>query len=268
MVILDAIKDKKGNVSVSTDLNKSTRTLILIENRIFFDNDNTLSQHELALISQKRNRVFVLENNKLRILEYRNGNYYKLVPTDGAPTVEIDGIKMHRSKNIDPFEDARLKVSQVVMKNHHVLDTCGGLGYTAIWSARFGAEKVVSTERNEYIQKLRTENPWSEELFQKKILLISADISEYITELESESFESIIHDPPRFSLAGHLYGELFYKELYRVLVKNGRLFHYTGNPYIMRKGNSFMVNVGERLKKAGFKNVIPHPNLLGVVAKK
>ena len=267
-LILAAIRDNKKNVSISTDLNKSSGILTIKENRIYFDNNNTLSENELSSITKKQNRVFILEENKLRILEYRNDNYYKLVPTNGAPTVEINGIKMHRSKNIDPFEDARLKASQVVKKDNRVLDTCGGLGYTAIWSVMLGAKIVVSTERSEYIQKLRKENPWSEELFQKKIQLISTDISKYITEFESESFDSIIHDPPRFSFAGNLYGEEFYKELYRVLVKNGNLFHYTGSPYIVRRGNSFSANAGERLKKAGFKNVIQKHEILGVIARK
>ena len=37
--------------------------------------------------------------------------YYKLEPIENtAPTLEIDGIRMHRTKHMTPLEDARRKV--------------------------------------------------------------------------------------------------------------------------------------------------------------
>jgi len=255
-------------VQGSVDLNKSSCSLEVSANQVVFDRCNILRKDDLLRISRKENRVFVLENNDLRILEYRNDGYYKLVPTEHAPTVEIDGIKMHRSKGISPFEDARLKTKQVVRSGGRVLDTCGGLGYTAIWSVRLGAREVVSVECNEFIQKLRRENPWSEELTNRKIKLISGNVAEYISVLETESFDSVIHDPPRLSLAGDLYGEAFYRELQRVLMNKGKLFHYTGNPYIARRGTTFLANVAKRLQSVGFKKVLLKPHLLGIKAVK
>lgn len=264
--IIVAIGEGKESVSVSVDLNKSIQTFAAKGNHVVFDGSNSLTKSELLRISKKANRVFVLEKNELRSLEYRAGAYYKLVPTQHAPTVEIDGIKMHRSKGIDPLQDARLKVRQVVREGDRVLDTCGGLGYTAIWAARLGAREVISVECNEFIRKLRRENPWSEELTNRAIKLVSGDVAEYISVLESESFDSVIHDPPRFSLAGELYGEAFYRELHRVLVKGGKLFHYTGNPYWARRGNTFLLNTAKRLRSVGFKKVLAKAHLLGIKA--
>jgi len=266
--VLIAIGKGNSAVSVSLDLNRSVQGLTIEDDHVVFNGTSKLTRDELVSISKKSDRVFVLESNALRILECRGRSYYKLVPTEGAPTVEIDGIKMHRSKGIDPFEDARLKVSQVVSEGHRALDTCGGLGYTAIWAVRQGAQEVVSVEFNEFIRKLRRENPWSAELANRRIKVISGDIGEYISVLETESFDSAIHDPPRFSLAGELYGEAFYRELHRVLVHGGQLFHYTGNPYLARRGNTFLVNTVKRLRLAGFRTVSAKPHLLGIKATK
>ena len=69
--------------------------------------------------------------------------------------------------------DAKQKVKEVVMKGNRVLDTCSGLGYTAIWALRTGAQEIVSVECNESVIKLRKENPWSNELYNSKINEIS-----------------------------------------------------------------------------------------------
>ena len=256
------------HVAVSADLNRSVSTFPIQGDVVLFDADNTLNEQQLLGIVKKAQRVFILEGNEIRAAERRDTHYYKLVPTDGAPTVEIDGVKMHRSKGIDPFDDAKEKAQEVVRAGHRVLDTCGGLGYTAIWALRLGAREVVSVERDENIQELRRENPWSQELYNPKIEIVSADVFEYIQTLKSNTFNSILHDPPRFSFAGELYGDAFYLQLYRVLVRGGGLFHYTGTPYIARRGNSFMANAAKRLQSAGFSKVLPREAILGVKAVK
>ncbi len=53
----------------------------------------------------------------------------KLVPTEwGAPTFEIDGIKMLPTAKISPYTDAERKVGWIQPRGKVVLDTCGGLG--------------------------------------------------------------------------------------------------------------------------------------------
>ncbi|MHA2358284.1 MAG: class I SAM-dependent methyltransferase, partial [Candidatus Heimdallarchaeaceae archaeon] len=77
--------------------------------------------------------------------------------------------------------------------------------------------------------------------------------SEAIRSLKADSFDVILHDPPRFSFAGELYSEEFYKELYRVLRKDGRLLHYVGKPGSKYRGKDFVKGVHNRLSNVGFK---------------
>ena len=266
--IKDAISLREQNIEVSLSLNKSNQILKLDANSVVIDKDNSLSYNQLNDIANKEKRVFILKNGELERLEYRTDYYYKLVPTDHAPTIEINGIQMHRTKDYDPFLDAQQKVRSVVKKGDYVLDTCGGLGYTAIWSIKLGASKILSVEYDKYVIKLRSKNPWSIELDNKKIKTVFANVFQFISSLESNYFDSIIHDPPRFSLAGELYGKLFYAELFRVLKKNGRLYHYTGSPHSVRRGNKFQINTLKRLKDVRFKNISLETKILGIIAIK
>lgn len=66
------------------------------------------------------------------------------------------------------------------------------------------------------------------------------------------SFDAILHDPPRFGIAGELYSQAFYDQLARVLKPRGRLFHYTGTPNQLTTGRDVPNEVAKRLRKAGF----------------
>jgi predicted methyltransferase len=266
--ILSAINHHQQQIELSLDLNISTHVIYLEAHKIIIDPDQTLSLDQLRLIAKKKNKVFKLENQALKVLECRNDFYYKLVPTDFAPTLQISGIQMHRTKDYDPFVDAQQKASSVVKLGDYVLDTCGGLGYTAIWAKRCGAEKVLCIERDSSVLILREQNPWSQEINHPDITPIFADSNKHINQLDNHYFDSIIHDPPRFSLSGELYGELFYSALYRVLKKGGRLYHYTGTPYSAKHGNRFQLNTVQRLKNVGFRKVEIQSATLGVMALK
>jgi predicted methyltransferase len=266
--VLEAIGKRQDRIDISIDLNLSLSTFSLCEEGLILDKDNRLSIAELEQIAGKKNRIFSLQDNQLEVLEVRGEGYYKLVPTDQAPLLEISGVKMHISKGINPFESAGQMAAQVVRKGARVLDTCSGLGYAASAALNLGAREVISVEKSATVMELRKKNPWSQRIFGPNIQLIHADIDEYIRELAAESFDSVIHDPPRFSLAGELYGEQFYREIYRVLKRRGTLFHYTGNPQLLKRGSSFMDNAAKRLKAAGFTKVTKVANLMGVTAYK
>jgi hypothetical protein len=176
----------------------------------------------------------------------------KLVPTDwGPPTFEIDGIKMLPTARVSPYADAERKVGLIQPGGKVILDTCGGLGYFAGWCLRGRATQVLSYERNSDVIWLRSINPWSPEIG-SGLTLTHGDISEQITALPSASIDAILHDPPRFGIAGELYSQVFYDQLARVLKRKGKLFHYIGTPNNLTSGRDVPKEVGNRLRYAGF----------------
>jgi predicted methyltransferase len=197
-----------------------------------------------------------------------NGALIKLVPTEwGAPTFEIDGIKMLPTSKTSPVDDARRKVALVQPQGKTVLDTCGGLGYFAACCLDAGAARIVSFEKNEDVLWLRTLNPWSPDPAAPssggRLQLTHADVSQAITSIGDASVDALLHDPPRFGIAGELYSQAFYDQLGRVLRRGGRLFHYTGTPNALTSDRDVPREVAKRLEKAGFK---AEPALDGVLA--
>jgi uncharacterized protein len=179
------------------------------------------------------------------------GGLYKLVPTDwGPPTFEIDGIKMLPTAHVSPFEDARIKVAMVEPRGRRVLDCCGGLGYFAHWCLVGQAASVTSFEKSAAVLWLRRANPWSPHP-DARLQLQHGDIAAAIGKLPNRSFEAILHDPPRFGIAGELYSQAFYDELARVLTPQGLLFHYTGTPNKLTSGRNVPREVQRRLEKCG-----------------
>jgi uncharacterized protein len=176
----------------------------------------------------------------------------KLVPTDwGPPTFEIDGIKMLPTARISPYADAECKVRLIRPRGKVVLDTCGGLGYFAAWCVHGKATQVLSYEKNADALWLRSLNPWSPAP-DGVLTLTQGDITEQITRLPARSVDAILHDPPRFGIAGELYSQDFYDQLARVIRRRGRLFHYTGAPNRLSSQRNVPLEVVGRLRHAGF----------------
>lgn len=267
-LILNAFKDGKNEILLSTDLNRSEKIFPLVGDNLILDEMNRINRLEFIEIQHKDSRIFMLEEGKLELLEIRGDGYYKLVPTEQAPLLEISGVKMHISKGISPYESAALMAAQVVKKGDRILDTCSGLGYAATAAVKLGSREVITVEISATVMALRQKNPWSADLSSPVISAVHGDINDLICDYESESFDAIIHDPPRFSLAGELYSEKFYREIFRVLKRRGSLFHYTGNPQLLKRGSNFMDHAIQRLRAAGFRRVVKVPGLMGVTATK
>lgn len=194
----------------------------------------------------------------------------KLVPTVwGAPTFEIDGIKMLPTAQVSPWDDAGRKVAKVQPRGRAVLDTCGGLGYFAAWCLAEGAARVLSFEKNPDVLWLREHNPWSPDPDAPsaggRLELRHGDVSEAIRTLPDQAFDAALHDPPRFGIAGELYSQAFYDELARVLRPRAPLFHYVGTPNRKTSGRDVPAEVARRLQRAGFAT---EPALDGVFAVK
>jgi len=189
----------------------------------------------------------------------------KLVPTGwGPPTFEIDGIKMLPTAHVSPYADAERKVGLIQPRGKVVLDTCGGLGYFAAWCVLGEAKQVLSYEKTADVIWLRTLNPWSPETG-GALTLTHGDIAEEIVTMNSESVDAILHDPPRFGIAGELYSQVFYDQLARVIKRRGKLFHYTGAANRLTSGRDVTNEVVKRLRHAGF---VADANGDGVLAVK
>ncbi|MGV8176728.1 MAG: MnmC family methyltransferase [Candidatus Bilamarchaeaceae archaeon] len=196
---------------------------------------------------------------------------YKLRLMQGVPVLEIDGLRMQLVRDFPtPLDYAKEVVASFgtgIGAGKQVLDTCMGLGYTAL-EAEKKLSYVITCEKHKEVIELAKWNPWSEKLFSStRVKVEHADISEKIRDLEAESFNAVIHDPPRFSLAPELYTVRFYSELFRVMVPEARMFHYTGSVGKMR-GHDIVSKTASRLKEAGFKNIKANARLQGVFCMK
>jgi predicted methyltransferase len=193
---------------------------------------------------------------EIKFYDDKTRKFYKLVKTSTWPTVKVSGIFMHRVQDVDPKTDSILKIKALGKIEGIGLDTCTGLGYTSILSVREEkVEKIITIEKDVNMIDIAKLNPYSKELFTNpKIELIIGDIYEEIRKFPDEHFNFIIHDPPRISIAGELYSLEFYKQLFRVLKKSGKLYHYTGKPGIRQKKN-YAKGIIQRLVLAGFKKI-------------
>jgi predicted methyltransferase len=266
--LLEAKKQGQSSIELSPDLGLSTVTVALTPDGIRFPGGEHLDWSSIEKISKSEVNCYILEDNKIRPVqvfsEYTN-RVCSLMPTRGAPSMLIAGFVMHRIKDIDPMQDTLGKIAAISPIVGRVLDTATGLGYTAIEAART-ADEVVTIELDPGVQEIAHINPWSQALFYNpKIQQKMGDASEVVQTFEDDSFSRIIHDPPTFSLAGELYSGVFYKQLFRVLKRGGRLYHYIGDPNSKASGG---VTKGalKRLQEAGFTRVIRRPEAYGVVA--
>ena len=227
-----------------------------------------VSVKDLEEVAGRENAVFFPEGSSMYQVAVSSARFYKLVPTAGAPTLEIDGVRMHRTKDITPDKDAEEKLEVLRLKKGRVLDTCMGLGYTAIGALARGAEVVVSVEREPPVIRVAEMNPWSRCLFEGEVSLLLGDSYQIVDALPIGFFDWIINDPPRLTHAGNLYSEEFYSKLYRVMAEGGRLFHYTGEPGSKYRGVDLQRGVQRRLKAVGFRGTEYHPDIMGITCEK
>jgi len=215
----------------------------------------------------KERTVYFFDGDDFAPVARFAGSLIKLVPTEwGVPTFEIDGIKMLPTAKASPLADAQRKVALVEPRGKAVLDTCGGLGYFAACCLESGVARVQSFEKNADVLWLRTLNPWSPDpaASDGRLQMEHADVAQAIGQLADASFDALLHDPPRFGIAGELYSQVFYGELARVLRRGGRLFHYTGSPNKLTSGRDVPREVARRLEQAGFRAELALDGVLAV----
>ncbi len=272
--LIEAHGRRATSVEISVDLGRS-RTTIAVDDDGARLPEGILSWTEIERVAKSRTACFVvgpegnatLRAEPIKAFSDELGRAYTLYPTEGAPTMLVSGIPMHRIKGIDPLSDTDRKIAALRPIGTRVLDTATGLGYTAIRLAATGAH-VTTIELDPLVLGIARRNPWSAELFeQPRIEQRVGDASEIVTELPPASFDSVLHDPPMLSLAGDLYGAAFYRGLLRALRPGGRLFHYVGNP-ASPSGARTTKGVVRRLGEVGFAHVRGRPDAFGITAVK
>ncbi len=267
--LLEAHRAQQSTALTSLDLGLTTTTVTLTPDRLILP-DQVLAWSEIETIAQHETACFVIEDNRARQIRgfsELTGRAYGLMPTRSAPTMLISGLPMHRIKDTDPYQDTLAKIKAIAPLGGQVLDTCTGLGYTAIEAAKT-AERVITIELDPTAQEMARVNPWSRSLFDNpQIDQIIGDAFDEIQNFADGAFSCIIHDPPMLSLAGDLYSGDFYTECYRVLLRSGKLFHYIGDPN-SKSGARTTKGVVRRLLEAGFARVASRPQAFGVVAFK
>jgi len=206
---------------------------------------------------------------EIKFYSEKTGKFYRLVRTKTWPYLEISGIRMHRADTVDPKTDAILKIRSLGKIYGTVLDCCTGLGYTAILAARNKrVDKVITIEKDENVISIAKRNPYSRELFEnEKIELIIGDVFYETQKFENEYFNFIIHDPPRISIAPEPYSLEFYKQLFRVLKRNGKILHYVGRPGI-RQGKRYLKGIIKRIRLAGFSRIKKDEHSLSLIIEK
>ncbi len=236
----------------------------------FFRAGNRSIGSKVEKIKKASSNCFVVADDgikSIQVFSEDTNRVCSLLPTRRTPSMLIAGFTMHRIVDTDPMEDTLKKMATLTPITGRVLDTATGLGYTAIEAAKT-AEQVITIELDAGAQQIARLNPWSQALFDNpKIQQVMGDAFEVVPTFADESFSRIVHDPPVFSLAGELYAGVFYQQLFRVLKRGGRLFHYIGD---LNSKSSGTVTRGvlKRLQEAGFARVVRRPEAYGVVAYK
>jgi predicted methyltransferase len=268
--ILTAREEGQAATAVSLDLGLTTAEVVLEPDGIRLPDGQFLTWRHLEKISGSERGCFVIEDGELRKIQFfseASNRLYSLMPTDGAPTMLVSGIPMHRFKGIDPHRDTLLKIKAIAPVVGRVLDTATGRGSTALEAART-AVHVTTVEIELAALEVARLNPWSQPLFgNPKITQVVGDVINEVESFEDEAFDCIIHDPPAFNLAGDLYSGAFYRQLFRVLRRGGRMFHYVGD---LESKSGRVVSKGalRRLQEAGFSRVVRRPGAFGLAAYK
>ena len=270
--IREAAAAGKATVGASLDLGRTETELDIAEGVVRFPDGQRLPLDDLAEVEDNPESVYAVLDGELEKVTWfsaETGKVYTLRATRGWPALEISGILMQRIKDVDPREDAASKAAAVAPVRGRVLETCFGLGYSAIHTAR-DADSVLVFEIDPNVVEMAHLNPYSAPVFEpgSKIEVREGDVAEEIRGLRDASFDVIIHDPPTLAIAGDLYATSFYRELFRVLRPGGKLFHYTGDPGSRNRRQDLPGRVAQRLREVGFSSVRREERALGVSARR
>lgn len=239
--IHQAIKNKKKEVAVSLDLGKTITKIQLTEDSPLIEGNII----QLPKVRDKDKSCYLIKGKSIEKMQYMSeytGEFYKLIPTSGRPLLQISGTSMHKQPFIERIVKEQLK--------GNVLDAGTGLGYTAMAAAKT-AKQVTTIEHDPTIVILQKLNPWSQELFTRKnITCIEGDAPDHIKRMPKESFDAIIYDAGTPRSSGDFFSTENYAETYRILKRNGKIYHYLPQPQV-KQGRDFAGEIVKRLLELG-----------------
>ena len=246
--INDSIKNNLREVEVSLDLG-ITKEKIKISKEGFYIKNNLI---KIKKIKETDKSCYIITKNKIEKVQFfSDSNLYKLIPTKNKPILKISGTSMHKKEFVERIKKEKLKGI--------ILDSGTGLGYTAIEASKT-AEKIITIEFDKNVIEITKINPYSKDLFKKKdIELKIGDLTKLIKEFKDKSFDNIILDGGTPKSSGEFFSLENYKQTFRVLKNNGKLFHYIPKHHI-KSGRDFASEIIKRLKKAGF-NIVERNNM-------
>jgi predicted methyltransferase len=119
--LLRARQGGEARAVISPDLGLTTVEVGLGRSRARFPDGQLLTCEDLETISDSPRSCF-------QVFSGATDRFYSLMPTQGAPTMLVSGIPMHRIKGIDPHQDTLRKIKTIAPIKGHVLDTATGPG--------------------------------------------------------------------------------------------------------------------------------------------
>src|SRR5687767_12242230 len=165
--LLDGRKQGANSAIASTDLGLTEAEVKLTESAIVFADGQQLGWDAVEEIARTDTTCFHITHGsaeRIQIYSPEFERFYSLYPTKRAPTMMAAGFPMHRIKQMDPHRDTLLKIKTISPVFGDALDTCTGMGYTAIEMANT-AQKVTTIELDPAVLQICRLNPWSHELF-------------------------------------------------------------------------------------------------------
>jgi predicted methyltransferase len=269
-MILSSYESGEKTGKISLDLGISMTDFVFDKSKVHIK-DEIVDIDEFRKI--KENFCYALEDGELKKMAFFSDDtkfYYKLYPTKDWPTMMFSSTPMHRYSKVSPKEDTLAKIKDITDVSPikgSVLDTCCGLGYTAICAADH-AKEVRTFERDENVIYLEAINPYSRRLFtDKRIKHNHANVYDEIWTMKDNYFDIIIHDPPTPKYSSLLYSKDFYGELFRIMKNGAVLYHYAPWPHKTR-GEDFPKNISKNLEKCGFIVLGYKQSSSGIIAKK
>ena len=142
--ILNAIRNGVDQLDLSLVLGIS-RTRIDANNPIW-------ESDKLEKIVKDPDSIYFIRDGETYKAAISTDHFYKLHPTGPttAPALLIDGVLMHRVKNIDPIKDAAMKAKLCARKGIDMLEICTGLGYSTIASLNQSVVKESLCRQTRY----------------------------------------------------------------------------------------------------------------------